>query len=33
MAQIVLVAIPLTAFYSIDTVNRRVEVSEVWYTP
>jgi hypothetical protein len=24
---------PLTAFYSVDAVARRVEVSQVWYTP
>ncbi len=24
---------PLTAFYSVDTARRIVEVSEVWYTP
>jgi hypothetical protein len=24
---------PLTAFYSVSTARRQVEVSEVWYTP
>jgi hypothetical protein len=24
---------PLTVFYTVDTTQRTVEVSEVWYTP
>jgi mRNA-degrading endonuclease RelE of RelBE toxin-antitoxin system len=28
-----IVVAPLTVFYSIDTANRTVEVSEVWFIP